>query len=635
CVQSVSRSFTAIDAHDPLVADTLQLCSLMPINLNPVATNGAIYNWSPATGFDPSTPSPVVTPTQSITYTVTISDPASLCSVIKTIRLNVANGAPELPDITNTCNANVILAAANSNAQYTYEWSTNPNFNSVFAVTPLISITPSPGQTAYYLRVRTPEGCLYIDSTLVNSNGAAIHVNGQNPSAVCSGDNFIWSVTNEDSTDFNTYLWSPAELITGGNGTIGINVNTIPVGTHTFTVVATNQYGCTAVDTATLSILNNPEMSFIPGNINCDGLTVCFQNTSTNAGLYLWDFDDNGNTSTAFQPCYTFSDTGHYFVSLTVGTPVACNDTFMTEVYLPGPINNASFTWTQLDCTDSTATIAFQNTSVLQNQIQSIHWIFETVEGISTSPIMNPTLQINSAQLITATMVINLDNGCVDTARNIINASLIDLTYPVDVVYACDNQPTALNPNGNPNWQYLWSPANAVDNPTSFNPIGNPAVASQFTVSVYDPSTGCSAEDTVQLLPIQNVNLDFTAQQECDSYQVNFTNNSQNAPFYNWYFGDPNNPASSTAVNPSFTYSDTGTYTVVLTLNIGAVCNATLQVPVHVEEPISADFTYTAQDCSEIANISFDNNSTGGTNPQYTWNINGTNTNIENPSYNT
>lgn len=72
----------------------------------------------------------------------------------------------------------------------------------------------------------------------------------------------------------------------------------------------------------------------------CFGLTVQFQNNSFNATNYLWNFGDpttNADTSHAFQPTWTYSDTGVYTVTLICNPNTLCADTSTTtfEIYPP------------------------------------------------------------------------------------------------------------------------------------------------------------------------------------------------------------------------------------------------------------------------------------------------------------
>lgn len=56
----------------------------------------------------------------------------------------------------------------------------------------------------------------------------------------------------------------------------------------------------------------------------------------------------------------------------------------------------------------------------------------------------------------------------------------------------------------------------------------------------------------------------------CAPFNVAFTNQSQNATQFNWHFGDG---ATSTAVNPTHTYTAQGTYTVTLSAKDTLTCN--------------------------------------------------------------
>src|SRR5208283_748522 len=56
----------------------------------------------------------------------------------------------------------------------------------------------------------------------------------------------------------------------------------------------------------------------------------------------------------------------------------------------------------------------------------------------------------------------------------------------------------------------------------------------------------------------------------CAPLQVTFTNQSQNAANFSWYFGDGD---SSHAVNATHTYTAQGTYTVKMIAKDSATCN--------------------------------------------------------------
>jgi gliding motility-associated-like protein len=82
-----------------------------------------------------------------------------------------------------------------------------------------------------------------------------------------------------------------------------------------------------------------------PGISGCAPYTVNFINSST-GNQFFWDFDDNGQTSTAFNPTYTFNNTGTYDVMLIATDSSSCNikDTAIIQInVLPSTIVSTSY----------------------------------------------------------------------------------------------------------------------------------------------------------------------------------------------------------------------------------------------------------------------------------------------------
>ncbi|MEQ8324729.1 MAG: PKD domain-containing protein [Vicingaceae bacterium] len=70
----------------------------------------------------------------------------------------------------------------------------------------------------------------------------------------------------------------------------------------------------------------------------CEGLSVTFKNNSQNALGYFWDFGDPttaADTSTLFEPTWTYADTGKYVITLIANPGLSCADTIETvyEIY--------------------------------------------------------------------------------------------------------------------------------------------------------------------------------------------------------------------------------------------------------------------------------------------------------------
>lgn len=96
-----------------------------------------------------------------------------------------------------------------------------------------------------------------------------------------------------------------------------------------------------------------------------------------------------------------------------------------------------------------------------------------------------------------------------------------------------------------------------------------------------------------------------TPVESCNGLEVKFTNNSLAAGNFRWYFDWPNqDPAFfSTEANPTFTYPESGIYTVKLRATRGSDgCFDSIIKPVSVfENNVDADFTYRLDECDLTA----------------------------------
>ena len=103
----------------------------------------------------------------------------------------------------------------------------------------------------------------------------------------------------------STYLWST-----------GATTQTITVTeSGTYSVTVTNPTsGCSVIDEVNVTVNYTPDASF---TYTTTGLTVTFNNTSTDGATYNWSFGDAG-TSTLENPSHTYAVEGAYTVTLTV-----------------------------------------------------------------------------------------------------------------------------------------------------------------------------------------------------------------------------------------------------------------------------------------------------------------------------
>lgn len=106
---------------------------------------------------------------------------------------------------------------------------------------------------------------------------------------------------------------------------------------------------------------------------------------------------------------------------------------------------------------------------------------------------------------------------------------------------------------------------------------------------------------------------------DCTDYTIHFVNTSTGGFSYQWDFGVPNTTSDmSTDFEPTFTYPDTGTYSVKLVVNPGTTCPDSITRLVKVYPRFHADFSDTGRQCPG-APINFTDLSTATIKPITYW----------------
>jgi gliding motility-associated-like protein len=200
----------------------------------------------------------------------------------------------------------------------------------------------------------------------------------------------------------------------------------------------------------------------------------------------------------------------------------------------------------------------------------------------------------------------------------------------------------------NVNNQIGGTPPMAID-PVTGLLTGKPDVIGQFVIGIcvdeyrngvligskrrdYQVNIGVCATPTAAF---------FTPSIQCNSFTVQLENNSISASSYLWKFNDPNNPgASSSLPNPSYTYSDTGLYTIVLIAQPNTVCADTFTAQVYIlDNSLFANFNVENANCADSLTIDIVDSSvdTISTISTWSWNLtqgaNNWTTTEQNPSF--
>ncbi|MFK8105170.1 MAG: PKD domain-containing protein [Saprospiraceae bacterium] len=532
CTDTLSETFLTNLIINELSFDTVQICRGDSVVLNNDFNPIYSYNWSPAAGLDnPNAPNPKASPESTTTYSVTITDAANFCSltqqVLVTLPPPIILG---IPNDTVICSNDLTLLADSDEAIF-YVWSDDPNFDNSLSTDSMVVVDPIGAQT-YYIFVRDSFGCTLTDSVRITGNG--INVSTDSLGVYCFGEEVSLSVTNLDPTDILTYDWTPTANILSGTQSATVEILPTTPGTFTYFVATENQFGCTRLDSVLVGVLDTtPQLDFV-GETQCSGYTVYFSNTSINAPYYLWNFGDPAApvaSSTAENPSYTYAGPGTYMVSLTIDAAVECKDTIFREITVNEPNIALDFEWEFEECTDSVA-ISFTDLSVnTQSNITGWNWFFSNGD---TSTLQDPTIILTQSQLLESTLILNSDDGCIDTLSQSFPVDLIEVSLRDSLAF-CQGDTLFLNPDGDTSYVYEWFPTTGLSDSNVPNPVANPLSTTIYEVTITDFSEDtCSVVRSVTVVVPPLIDLLVTNDTTLCEPSLEIMAQSNQAILYEW-----------------------------------------------------------------------------------------------------
>lgn len=368
-------------------------------------------------------------------------------------------------------------------------------------------------------------------------------------------------------------------------------------GNYMVTLIVTNAAGCS--DTVQQQVTVNPlaVSSFSAIAASCQ-LGVTFQNTSSNATSWSWNFGD-GNVSSLSDPSHTFPDSGSYTVTL-IANPGACADTSTQTITVHSP-PVASFS----NVAGCNLTCSFSNTN--QN-VTTYAWDFgDGNSSAAANPVHTYTTDGNYA----VSLIVTDNNGCADTVTQQVQINPVPLAGFNLTPLACSNHVDFLNTSTGTT-SYSWSFGDGSAS-SGTNPSHDYPVDGNYTITLIADPAGCpdTSTQSVTIHPLPQAA--FSGAASCN-YTCNFQDGSSGAVAYAWDFGDATN---SNATSPSHSFPLAGNYFVTLIITDQYGCNDTVQQNINIsEDPLSA-FSFTATPCN--LSVPFQNNSSNGS--SWIWNF--------------
>ncbi len=412
----------------------------------------------------------------------------------------------------------------------------------------------APQFSFYYHMFGAAIGSLHLDVFDGNWNNDAFVLNGQQQNA--QGDTY-----SQANVDLSAYA---------GKNNIIIRFRGI-VGNGS----ASTYYSDIAIDLIEVVEGATPEIpvaNFTADitTVNKDG-SVQFTDASTGSPTsWSWTFTGGTpSTSTAQNPSVTYNTAGTFTVELTAtnaeGSDTETKTAFITVIDPPV----ADFTANSTTITEG-GSVQFTDAST--GSPTSWSWTF-TGGTPANSATQNPSITYNTAGVYTVELTAtNADGSDTKTKTNyitVLEPPVADFTADITTVNKGGSVQFTDASSGSPtSWSWTFAggtpSTSAAQNPSvTYNTVGTYTVELTATNTAGSDTETKTAFITVIDPPVADFTADNTNINEGDAVQ--FTDASTGTPTsWSWTFTG-GTPATSTAQNPSVTYSTAGTYTVALT----------------------------------------------------------------------
>jgi PKD repeat protein len=328
------------------------------------------------------------------------------------------------------------------------------------------------------------------------------------------------------------------------------DVNFSTAGFHTVTING-DDGDCVTSYTDSVFIFDMPISSFnAPPLVQCIGLTIPFENNTTNASTFLWDFGISNLTSdqTAdFEPTFTYQNPGTYTIQLIASSSGSCIDTSDVTITVNEPLV-MSFTHTDSLCiTDG----FYDFDASVSGPINTVYeWNF----GTFASPQGSQSLDVSGVQFTTSGNHPVYLVGSYDVCSDTVFSSVFVYAEPViNFVYAnslqcapstaqfinlsiSDTQPLYFWDFGDGGASTQFSPSHVYYN------VGNYSVGlTMITTSGCIDTLYMMQQDLVNVYPspIAGFTVNPNKVDICNS-QVRFIDQSSGATEYYYIFDDNN-----------------------------------------------------------------------------------------------
>lgn len=316
----------------------------------------------------------------------------------------------------------------------------------------------------------------------------------------------------------------------------------------------------------------------VPDEDACAGLTYEFDNNSLGTNTYFWDFgvlELDTDTSSLYEPTYTYPDTGTYVVSLIANPGLECADTSFITIYAYEPIE-VSTSVTDSICGQGGYTYFFDPPEGFTSSA-SYSWDFDLTADPAVSSAQDPGGVFFGTAGTYQVLLLVEDHGCSASDEVIIEVAEVPFALIAAQNTFCDGLSMAFTNLSENSTNYIWDFGEDGQFDTSLdeNPEWSYESYGTFIVTlIAEPGEECAdtTEMEVVILPPDPIELNYVIipPAPCDSTpEVLFEFTGTGADEVSWDMGDGTVIEEEEGV---YVYEEPGTYTVTVIAN-QALCD--------------------------------------------------------------
>jgi PKD repeat protein len=366
-------------------------------------------------------------------------------------------------------------------------------------------------------------------------------------------------------------------------------------GTYTVGLTVTDDRGGASLVSKTVTVVGNvaPAAAF---TATATDLAVAFDGSASSdpdgtIASYAWDFGDGGTGAVA-KPNHTYATAGTKTVKLTVTDNDGATNT-TTQTVTVSPANNpptAAFTSSATDLT-----VAFDGTTSTDSDGTVASYAWDFGDGTS-STASKPSKTYTAAGTYTVTLTVKDDKGAAGTVSKVVTVTAPNqkpvarftangsaLTYAFDATSSSDPDGTITG--------YTW---NFGDGATATGPTASHTYAAgTYTVTLTvkdDKNATDTATKSVSPAPTPNQSPTAAFTSSTSGLTANLDGTGSSDPDgsvtgWSWNFGDT---TTGTGATPAHTYTQAGSYSVVLTVtDNGGATNAVTKTVTVTAPPVN------------------------------------------------